>query len=195
MILLWLIIWPKVSLPFDKYNFPLTQVVFGTSPVTGRPAVNVGSRQHPIWYAQEHLRIVPYQPYTRPVPDQYTSSMVDEACRDPEISRAYIENEGLRSLGFTTSGDSFSFVSTKIHFERSSTDMTIGKYSSSTPSDHASGPAIGASLPHSDLSTKERLYCSSNEYFSLEMASGRWLEILHNDTSSSQLHHHRGSAL
>lgn len=82
--------------------------------MTGRPAVNVGSRNKPIWYALEHLQLVPYQPYIRLVPDDYASSMVDQACRDPGISRALIENEGLANMGFTTGGDEAGFVSLKL---------------------------------------------------------------------------------
>ncbi|KAI4940044.1 uncharacterized protein J4E92_001332 [Alternaria infectoria] len=83
--------------------------VFSTQPRKDLVAVNVGSRLHPVWYAQEFLRIVPYQPYTRPVPDPYTSSMVDQACRDPAVSRAYIEKEGLASIGFTTNDSAVAF--------------------------------------------------------------------------------------
>jgi len=89
----------------------LISLVFGKQPIRGRPAVNVGSYNHPVWYAQEHLRIVPYQPYTRPIPDDYTASMVKEACRSPELNRAYIEKEGLASLGFTPGNDAVAFVS------------------------------------------------------------------------------------
>ena len=92
----------------------LIVAVFSTQPRKDLVAVNVGSRLHPVWYAQEFLRIVPYQPYTRPVPDAYTSSMVDQACRDPAVSRAYIEKEGLASIGFTTNDSAVAFVSTAL---------------------------------------------------------------------------------
>lgn len=87
----------------------LTYLVFSKMLVRGRPAVNVGSQLHPVWYAQEHLRIVPYQLYTRPVPDKYTSSMVLQASRTPVVSRAYIENEGLARLGFVPGTTQASF--------------------------------------------------------------------------------------
>ncbi|CAI6332683.1 unnamed protein product [Periconia digitata] len=73
---------------------------FVKPPVTGREAVNVGTLGKPIWYAQEQLRIVPYQVYTRPVPDNLTASMVTQSARKPEIARAFIEKEGLATLGF-----------------------------------------------------------------------------------------------
>jgi eukaryotic translation initiation factor 2C len=65
--------------------------------------VNVGTDKDQIWFAQEQLRIVPYQIYNRPVPERLTGSMVTEAAKTPGHSRAFIENEGLASLGFTTS--------------------------------------------------------------------------------------------
>ncbi|KAI1516201.1 hypothetical protein A1F97_06134 [Pyrenophora tritici-repentis] len=68
------------------YGIDHLEQVFRKRPTPGRPAVNVGTGDRPVWYAQEHLRIVPYQPYTKPVPDQFTSSMVNEACRSPELN-------------------------------------------------------------------------------------------------------------
>lgn len=53
-----------------------------------------------MWYAQELLRIVPYQIYTRTVPDDLTGSMVEQAALDPASSQRLIEYEGLRHLGF-----------------------------------------------------------------------------------------------
>jgi eukaryotic translation initiation factor 2C len=85
--------------------------VFVRTPTRKIPAVNVGSRQNPVWYAQEFLRIAHYQPYTRPVPDSYAASMVDQACRDPRVSRAYIEREDLGSIGFTIGAGTTAFVS------------------------------------------------------------------------------------
>ncbi|KAF2867614.1 hypothetical protein BDV95DRAFT_597829 [Massariosphaeria phaeospora] len=68
-----------------------------------RKAVNVGNANNQIWYAQEHLRIVPYQIYSRPLPEHLTGSMVTQAAKTPEQGRALIEQEGLRTLGFTAS--------------------------------------------------------------------------------------------
>ncbi|KAI4672724.1 uncharacterized protein J4E78_001226 [Alternaria triticimaculans] len=85
---------------------PPTQVVdhlmtvFGQSAVPGRKAVNVGSAGDPVYYAQEMLRIIPYQLYTRPVPDRFTRNMVEMAALDPGQSQWLIENEGLSQLGF-----------------------------------------------------------------------------------------------
>lgn len=93
----------------------LTLLIFGKKPAMKRPAVNVGSQLHPVWFAQEHLRIVPYQLFTRPVPEKYTSCMVREACRSPNLTRAYLEHEGLASLGFTPSKEEAAFVSFNIH--------------------------------------------------------------------------------
>ncbi|KAF2126832.1 Piwi-domain-containing protein [Dothidotthia symphoricarpi CBS 119687] len=91
-------------------QFKYGSLLFGSPPIKDRPAVNVGSFSHPVWYAQEHLRIVPYQAYTRPVPNKYTATMVTEAARSPSANRAFIEKEGLRSLGFTTGADAVPFV-------------------------------------------------------------------------------------
>ncbi|KAI4623607.1 hypothetical protein J4E80_003418 [Alternaria sp. BMP 0032] len=70
------------------------------SAVPGRKAVNVGSAGDPVYYAQEMLRIIPYQLYTRPVPDRFTRNMVEMAALDPGQSQWLIENEGLSQLGF-----------------------------------------------------------------------------------------------
>ncbi|CAE7032959.1 Piwi domain containing protein [Pyrenophora teres f. teres] len=93
----------------EIYVIDYLEQVFQRRPIPGRPAVNVGPGDRPVWYAQEHLRIVPYQPYTKPVPDKFTSSMVNEACRAPELSRAYIENEGLKSIGFSIGANAVAF--------------------------------------------------------------------------------------
>jgi eukaryotic translation initiation factor 2C len=75
-------------------------LVFGIKIKEGRPAVNVGSDKDPVWYAQEALRIIPYQMYTRPVPDSLTGAMVQKAAYHPSQSQWLIENEGLRQMGF-----------------------------------------------------------------------------------------------
>jgi eukaryotic translation initiation factor 2C len=79
--------------------------VFGLDVQTGRPAVNVGSSADPVWYAQEALRIVPYQMYTRPVPDHLTGAMVGRAAYHPKQSQWLIEHEGLQQLGFNVIQD------------------------------------------------------------------------------------------
>ncbi|EAT81960.2 hypothetical protein SNOG_10566 [Parastagonospora nodorum SN15] len=68
---------------------------------TGQPAVNVGTMRDEIWFAQEQLRILPYQIYSRPLPESLTGSMVQEAAKTPADGRAHIEKEGLGALGFT----------------------------------------------------------------------------------------------
>jgi eukaryotic translation initiation factor 2C len=78
---------------------------FGLTAMTGRKAVNVGTDDEPVWYAQEHLRIVPYQLYKRPVPEHLTSSMVNQAALDPDVARTLIEREGLVHLGFNDMKD------------------------------------------------------------------------------------------
>ncbi|KAI4671213.1 uncharacterized protein J4E88_009246 [Alternaria novae-zelandiae] len=73
---------------------------FGLTAMTGRKAVNVGTATDPVWYAQEHLRIVPYQIFRRPVPEHLTSSMVNQAALNPGVAQTLIEREGLAHLGF-----------------------------------------------------------------------------------------------
>ncbi|KAF2028677.1 Piwi-domain-containing protein [Setomelanomma holmii] len=68
--------------------------------IKGRPAINCGTDTDPVWYAQEILRIVPYQIYSRPVPDDLKGSMVEQAALSPAIARSLIETEGLRHIGF-----------------------------------------------------------------------------------------------
>jgi eukaryotic translation initiation factor 2C len=63
-------------------------------------AINVGSDADPVWYAAEMLRILPFQLYSRPVPDHLAQFMVEEAARSPAESQRLIENEGLSHLGF-----------------------------------------------------------------------------------------------
>jgi eukaryotic translation initiation factor 2C len=80
--------------------------------VKGRKAVNCGTKEEPVWYAQELLRIVPYQLFTRPVPDCLTGSMVNQAAFDPAVAQRFIEKEGLSHLGFDEVKDEkVSFVS------------------------------------------------------------------------------------
>jgi eukaryotic translation initiation factor 2C len=80
-----------------------------------RKAVNCGTTQDPKWYAQELLRIVPYQLFTRPVPDCLTGSMVEQAAFDPAVAQRLIENEGLPQMGFSEVKDEkTSFVSQNI---------------------------------------------------------------------------------
>ena len=86
--------------------------MFGQSAVPGRKAVNVGSAGDPVYYAQEMLRIIPYQLYTRPVPDRFTRNMVEMAALDPGQSQWLIENEGLSQLGFANAkNEEVQFVS------------------------------------------------------------------------------------
>ncbi|KAL5415744.1 hypothetical protein PMIN03_002520 [Paraphaeosphaeria minitans] len=73
-------------------------------------AVNVSpNNDDPIWYPHEFLRIVPFQVYSKPVPERLTQAMVGEACHDPAISRAMIQAEGLSSLGFVAGERSKTF--------------------------------------------------------------------------------------
>ncbi|KAF1951180.1 Piwi-domain-containing protein [Byssothecium circinans] len=67
------------------------------------PAINVSTRDKAVWLAPEHLHILPYQLYKRPVPDHLTRFILDEACKHPQASRAMIELEGLKQLGVTSS--------------------------------------------------------------------------------------------
>ena len=77
----------------------LTFLAFGKPPILNRKAVNVGSDSDPVWYAQEHLRIVPYQMLTRTVPEHLTSSMVEQAALDPAVTQRLIEREGFAHVG------------------------------------------------------------------------------------------------
>ncbi|PSN65856.1 Piwi-domain-containing protein [Corynespora cassiicola Philippines] len=79
--------------------------VFGMKIAPDSRAINVGDKTHPVWYAEQHLRIVPYQLYKRPVPDHLTGSMVNIAAHDPDHSRNLIEKEGLEYLGFRQNRD------------------------------------------------------------------------------------------
>jgi eukaryotic translation initiation factor 2C len=73
-------------------------------------AVNLGSQQRPSWFAPEHLRILPYQMFTRLLPERLTNGMLDVACRPPARTQACIELEGLLNLGFRTGQGIVSFV-------------------------------------------------------------------------------------
>ena len=73
---------------------------FGHTADTARKAINCGTEKEPVWYAQEQLQILPWQIYRQPVPEKFASGMVQEAAKKPDESRALIENEGLRNLGF-----------------------------------------------------------------------------------------------
>ncbi|KAF1966235.1 Piwi-domain-containing protein [Bimuria novae-zelandiae CBS 107.79] len=80
------------------YIHEYLEKVFGKKVQHGRRAINVGSRTNEVWYAQEHLRILPYQIYTRPIPDHLAISMVNTAAYHPAVSQHLIENEGLSML-------------------------------------------------------------------------------------------------
>jgi hypothetical protein len=46
-------------------------------------AVNLGNKENESWFAPEHLKILQYQLYSRPVPDHLTESMLKIANRTP----------------------------------------------------------------------------------------------------------------
>lgn len=73
--------------------------------------MNVGTWDQPVWFAPEHLRILPYQIYKRPVPDHLTRGMLDVACQPPERSKALIQMEGLKNLGVDVATGLVSLVS------------------------------------------------------------------------------------
>jgi eukaryotic translation initiation factor 2C len=62
------------------------------------PAVNLGSRQNPSWFAPEKLIVMPYQIYSRAVPSTLMSDMHKVACNSPEDNRGLIEGEGMSKL-------------------------------------------------------------------------------------------------
>jgi eukaryotic translation initiation factor 2C len=74
--------------------------VFGIKAKESRPAMNVGSDADPMWYAQEVLRIVPYQIYTKTVSDHLAGALVQSAAYHPTQSQWLIEHEGLKQMGF-----------------------------------------------------------------------------------------------
>lgn len=92
----------------------LTLLGFGFVVVKGRKGDNVGTDADPVWYAQEHLRIAPYQIYTRTVPDHLTASMVEQAALGPQVAQHLIEQEGLAHIGFSEAKyEKVGFVSCK----------------------------------------------------------------------------------
>ncbi|KAL1606847.1 hypothetical protein SLS60_004256 [Paraconiothyrium brasiliense] len=122
----------------DTHVYKHLEEVFGKKVQPGRKAINVGSETNKIWYAQEHLRIIPYQIYTRPVPDHLTGSMVNTAARDPNVARTLIENEGLSKLGISQVGDSkVSFVK---YDSASTKDKPIGQSGWNLRADHKFWP-------------------------------------------------------
>ena len=76
-------------------------------------AVNLGNKTNPSWFAPEHLRILPYQIYRRPVPDRLTSDMLDLANNTPIKNQILITGHGLPafSLENTNDADWKAFVS------------------------------------------------------------------------------------
>jgi len=82
-------------------RYVLTSAVFGVTLNKELAAVNVGTKDDPIWYAQELLKIMPYQVYNHLLPGDLTSGMIRAACKGPSETRARIEQEGLGGLGIT----------------------------------------------------------------------------------------------
>jgi eukaryotic translation initiation factor 2C len=61
-------------------------------------AVNLGNKANPSWFAPEHLRIMPYQVYRRPVPDHLTSDMLAIANNTPEVNQRLMNMHGLTTF-------------------------------------------------------------------------------------------------
>jgi eukaryotic translation initiation factor 2C len=70
----------------------------------GLPAVNVGTAGRPTWFAPEHLRILPDQIYAKIIPDFVANDFHRNACREPREIRSRIEQEGLRHIPITATG-------------------------------------------------------------------------------------------
>jgi eukaryotic translation initiation factor 2C len=50
------------------------------------------------WFAPEHLKILPYQLFNRPVPDHLTESMLEIANRTPAQNATFLNTHGLPNL-------------------------------------------------------------------------------------------------
>lgn len=61
------------------------------------PAVNLGTAKAPSWFAAEHLTIIPNQIWARVIPDAVAQDFHNFSCQKPAVSRALIEQEGLKS--------------------------------------------------------------------------------------------------
>jgi hypothetical protein len=70
----------------------------------GLPAVNVSTAGRPTWFAPEHLRILPDQIYAKIIPDFVANDFHRNACREPREIRSRIEQEGLRHIPITATG-------------------------------------------------------------------------------------------
>jgi eukaryotic translation initiation factor 2C len=75
------------------------EAVFGKSFDPTQPAINVGTKDDPIYYPREYLRILPYQIYKRLLPDSLVPEMLNSATHLPNRSRQLVEVEGMNSLG------------------------------------------------------------------------------------------------
>jgi eukaryotic translation initiation factor 2C len=75
------------------------EAVFGKSFDPTQPAINVGTKDDPIYYPREYLRILPYQIYKRLLPDSLVPEMLNSATHLPARSRQLVEVEGMNSLG------------------------------------------------------------------------------------------------
>ncbi|KAF1972556.1 Piwi-domain-containing protein [Bimuria novae-zelandiae CBS 107.79] len=122
------------------------RTVFGRSIDSNLKAINVGKQNDPVWYPQEFLRIVPFQAYTKQVPEHLTAAMVNEACRNPAESRVLIETEGLRSLGFVQGSNASAFnLRNNVPLKLSSTMLTVPYQNLGFPEVLYNKPAMRAS--------------------------------------------------
>jgi eukaryotic translation initiation factor 2C len=87
------------------------EAVFGKSFDPTKPAINVGTRDDPIYYPREYLRILPYQIYKRLLPESLVAGMLNMATHLPDRSRQLVEVEGMNSLGLNPTQTQQSLVS------------------------------------------------------------------------------------
>ncbi|KAF2122712.1 ribonuclease H-like domain-containing protein [Lophiotrema nucula] len=55
------------------------------------PAINLGTLVDPSWFSPTHLMILPNGVYRKPVPDDLTESMLNAACRTPDVNKGLVE--------------------------------------------------------------------------------------------------------
>ena len=70
----------------------------------GKPVLNCGTREKPVWIPSELCTIMPGQPYRRKLSDLQTTAMLNIAAKPPGESARRIVEDGLRVLGVSLVG-------------------------------------------------------------------------------------------
>ncbi|OJD34260.1 protein argonaute 1-like [Diplodia corticola] len=70
-------------------------------------SVNLGTQTSPRWYAPSTLHILPYQPFRPKLSADLQSSMINVACKSPDVSKAEIIDEGLRCMALPPPSQGF----------------------------------------------------------------------------------------